>query len=513
MTVAQRLAFSFGLIIIFGIAIALIANVKMRTLSNDLRVISQERMREVRDLVAVKDNLNAAALNVRNIMIDPTQERRGRWKATLEGVQQTNQKLLGEIAGRAHSDKAQSLLKTIRELNDSYDNVVTNAAAVGVTGDAVSAEKTLFAGRETRLALFNAVEQAIQDQFDEAQALSGEGAEGATRTAWQMFGLALAMGVVGALVAWRISASLQKALGAEPGELSASAREFSNGNLGAVLTLRSGDEGSTMAALHRTQEALRAIVTAVRDNAESVATASSQIAQGNADLSHRTEQQASALQQTAATMDELGTTVRHNADNAQQANRLAMDASGVASRGGQVMAEVIQTIQGIQNSSKRIADIVGVIDGIAFQTNILALNAAVEAARAGEQGRGFAVVAGEVRALAQRSAEAAREIKVLIGGSVEQVDQGVGLVQRAGSTMEEVVSAIARVTQIVGEISHASREQSTGVSQIGQAITQLDQVTQQNAALVEEGAAAAESLQQQAEQLVQAMAFFKVSKR
>jgi methyl-accepting chemotaxis protein len=325
--------------------------------------------------------------------------------------------------------------------------------------------------------------------------------------------LALAMGVVGALVAWRISAGLQKALGAEPGVLSASAREFSNGNLGAVLTWRSGDEGSTMAALHRTQEALRTIVTAVRDNAESVATASSQIAQGNADLSHRTEQQASALQQTAATMDELGATVRHNADNAQEANRLAMDASGVASRGGQVMAEVIQTIQGIQESSNRIADIVGVIDGIAFQTNILALNAAVEAARAGEQGRGFAVVAGEVRALAQRSAEAAREIKVLIGGSVEQVDQGVGLVQRAGSTMEDVVSAIARVTQIVGEISHASREQSTGVSQIGQAITQLDQVTQQNAALVEEGAAAAESLQQQAEQLVKAMAFFKVSRR
>jgi len=241
-----------------------------------------------------------------------------------------------------------------------------------------------------------------------------------------------------------------------------------------------------------------------------VATASAQIAQGNQDLSGRTEQQASALQQTAATMDELGSTVRNNADNAKQANQLALGASAVAVRGGGVVGQVVETMKGINQSSRKIADIIGVIDGIAFQTNILALNAAVEAARAGEQGRGFAVVASEVRSLAQRSAEAAKQIKVLISASVERVEQGTAQVDQAGRTMEEIVGAIKRVSDIVGEISAASAEQSSGVSQVGEAVTQMDQATQQNAALVEESAAAAQSLQQQAQQLVEAVAIFKL---
>jgi methyl-accepting chemotaxis protein len=241
-----------------------------------------------------------------------------------------------------------------------------------------------------------------------------------------------------------------------------------------------------------------------------VATASAEIAQGNNDLSARTESQASALEQTSAAMEQLGATVVQNADSAAQANQLARNASSVAVQGGQVVGQVVETMKGINDSSRKIADIISVIDGIAFQTNILALNAAVEAARAGEQGRGFAVVASEVRSLAGRSAEAAKEIKGLIIDSVRRVEQGSALVDRAGVTMTEVVNAIKRVTDLVGEISSASKEQSIGVAQVGEAITQMDQATQQNAALVEEMAAAASSLKSQASDLVGTVELFKL---
>ena len=264
-------------------------------------------------------------------------------------------------------------------------------------------------------------------------------------------------------------------------------------------------------ALSGMKDNLAAIVGGVRGNADGVATASAQIAQGNQDLSQRTEEQASALEETAASMEELSSTVKQNADNARQANQLALSASGVAVKGGEVVGQVVDTMKGINDSSKKIADIISVIDGIAFQTNILALNAAVEAARAGEQGRGFAVVASEVRNLAGRSAEAAKEIKSLITASVERVEQGTTLVDQAGVTMSEVVASIKRVTDIMGEISAASSEQSAGVAQVGEAVSQMDQATQQNAALVEESAAAAESLKGQAQQLVQAVAVFKLA--
>ena len=282
------------------------------------------------------------------------------------------------------------------------------------------------------------------------------------------------------------------------------------GDLGSRMAVVSTDEtGQLLASLQRMQQSLVQTVSAVRGNAESVSLASAEISKGNSDLSRRTEQQAAALQETAASMEQLGSTVRHNADNARQAGQLAADASNVAVKGGSVVDQVVQTMKGINDSSRQIADIISVIDGIAFQTNILALNAAVEAARAGEQGRGFAVVASEVRSLAQRSAQAAKEIKVLIGASVERVEQGTSLVDQAGSTMQEVVASVKRVSDIMGEISAASAEQSTGVSQVGEAVTQMDQATQQNAALVEESAAAASSLQTQAEQLVQAVAVFR----
>ena len=302
-----------------------------------------------------------------------------------------------------------------------------------------------------------------------------------------------------------------KPLGGEPLEAARIATDVAEGNLTRRIELQPGDNRSVMYQLKSMQQSLAALVSNVRSGSEGVATASAEIASGNHDLSARTEQQASSLQETASSMDALGTTVNQNADSARQANQLAMSASAVAIKGGEVVNEVVLTMKGINDSSRKISDIIQVIDGIAFQTNILALNAAVEAARAGEQGRGFAVVASEVRSLAGRSAEAAKEIKPLIGASVERVEVGSALVDQAGATMTEVVSAIRRVTDIMGEISAASSEQSAGVAQVGQAVSQMDQATQQNAALVEEMAAAASSLKTQADELVQVVSVFKLT--
>jgi len=302
-------------------------------------------------------------------------------------------------------------------------------------------------------------------------------------------------------------------LGAEPGEAASLAQSVAHGDLSQPIGLKTGDTHSMMAQFKIMQESLSEVVGSVRQGAESVATASVQIAQGNHDLSARTESQASVLEETAASMEQLGSQVKQNADNARQANQLALNASTVAVKGGEVVGQVVETMKGINDASHKISDIISVIDGIAFQTNILALNAAVEAARAGEQGRGFAVVATEVRSLAGRSAEAAKEIKSLINANVERVEQGTVLVDQAGSTMQEVVSSIKRVTDIMGEITTASNEQSIGVAQVGEAITQMDQVTQQNASLVEEMAAAADSLKSQAQELVQTVSVFKLSHR
>jgi methyl-accepting chemotaxis protein len=327
-------------------------------------------------------------------------------------------------------------------------------------------------------------------------------------TRLELAGLALLVAIALLGTAWYVARTLRRRV-----EVACNvADRVRDGDLTVAVRDDARDEISPLLrALGDMQNALTRVVSTVRQNAESVATASAQIAQGNADLSQRTEEQASSLEQTAASMEELGSTVKLNADNAKQANQLAHGASDVAVKGGEVVSQVVATMGEINSSSKRIADIIGVIDGIAFQTNILALNAAVEAARAGEQGRGFAVVAGEVRNLAQRSAEAAKEIKTLITASVERVNQGSALVDRAGTTMTEVVDSIRRVTDIMGEISAASSEQSSGVAQVGQAVVQMDQVTQQNAALVEESAAAAESLQAQAQQMVQVVAVFRLN--
>jgi methyl-accepting chemotaxis protein len=349
---------------------------------------------------------------------------------------------------------------------------------------------------DLRKALSKAEEEAAKDASAHATT--------ATRLAILIMLLASAGGLIAVIRLTRpISASLKTAADI--------ANKVTQGNLATPIHVTGADEiAELMAALAAMQTQLVGVVASVRQGSESVATASAEIAQGNQDLSNRTESQASALEQTAASMEELSSTVKQNADNARQANQLAMSASTVAVQGGEVVAQVVDTMKGINDASRKISDIISVIDGIAFQTNILALNAAVEAARAGDQGRGFAVVASEVRSLAGRSAEAAMEIKTLINDSVSRVEQGTTLVDQAGLTMTNVVNSIKRVTDIVGEISSASNEQSLGVSQVGQAVTQMDQVTQQNAALVEEMAAAAGSLKSQAQELVHTVAVFKL---
>jgi methyl-accepting chemotaxis protein len=326
-------------------------------------------------------------------------------------------------------------------------------------------------------------------------------------------GISIALTVFAALIALvlniRMSTTIRKELGGDPLDACQALTAIAHGNLDTPIT-NAGTTDSLMGVIMQMDTSLKSLVSGVRDSAAGIATASAEIAQGNSDLSARTESQASALEQTAASMEQLSATVKQNADNARQGNQLAMNASSVAVQGGEVVSQVVDTMKGINEASRKIADIISVIDGIAFQTNILALNAAVEAARAGEQGRGFAVVASEVRSLAGRSAQAAKEIKTLIDDSVSRVEQGTMLVDEAGATMTEVVSAIKRVTDIMGEISAASTEQSQGVSQVGEAVTQMDQATQQNAALVEEMAAAAGSLKSQSQELVQTVAVFKL---
>ncbi|WP_034292285.1 methyl-accepting chemotaxis protein [Herbaspirillum sp. RV1423] len=351
------------------------------------------------------------------------------------------------------------------------------------------------------------VESLLQLQRKKIDELNSHIAEIAAQSANLLIVLEVLMLALGIMCAWYLTTGITRPLNTAVGI----SRRVAEGDLSVEITVSSKDEaGQLLQALQDMNNSLRGIVSNVRTGTDTIATASSQIASGNLDLSSRTEQQAGSLEETASAMEELTSTVKQNADNARQANQLAVSASEVAMQGGSVVGKVISTMGSINDSSKKIVDIISVIDGIAFQTNILALNAAVEAARAGEQGRGFAVVASEVRSLAQRSAAAAKEIKSLIDDSVEKVGTGSKLVEQAGSTMEEVVASVKRVTDIVGEISSASQEQSTGIEEVNRAITQMDESTQQNAALVEQAAAAAQSLQEQAGKLAQLVSVFNI---
>jgi methyl-accepting chemotaxis protein len=390
------------------------------------------------------------------------------------------------------------------------DDVLKLKKEIGPGGDAELKKQA----DNAMVPAMNAYIGAIQNVLDHQKALFDQ--SHATINAIHASGrsflivLGLAAVALGAALAWILSSTITRPLNSAV----SIARSVAAGDLNTRIEVRSRDEtGQLIQALKDMNESLAKIVGEVRSGTDTIATASSQIASGNHDLSSRTEEQASSLEETASSMEELTSTVRQNADNARQANRLAVSASDVAVKGGRAVAQVVDTMTSINESSKKIVDIIGVIDGIAFQTNILALNAAVEAARAVEQGRGFAVVAAEVRNLAHRSAAAAKEIKTLIGDSVERVDLGSRLVDQAGATMAEVVDSVKRVTDIMAEILAATQEQSAGIEQVNQAIAQMDQATQQNAALVEEAAAASESMQNQAARLADTVSVFKLDAR
>nr|WP_310735063.1 methyl-accepting chemotaxis protein [Azohydromonas aeria] len=515
MTVRSKLTLGFSLLAFLVIVLAAFA----------IRALSKEHdgfehyTAQVAVRLALVDEIqgaaNARAISARNLVLVTSASDRDSEKAAV--TQAHDQVLAAMKQLKAMLDKAEgvseqerSLFKDIEVTESRYGPLALSIVALAL--DNRRDEAIAKMNSECRPLLATLVRQvsAYNKQVDVQASSEVRAAASTYETSRNLLlggcvlAAALALGLT-----FTITPSITRALGGEPTQAADVARKIAQGNLTAEVPCRAGDTTSLMAAMKAMRDKLAHTVGEVRRNAEGVATASAQIAQGNQDLSQRTEQQASALQETASAMEELASTVRHNADNASQADQLAQGASAVAMSGGGVVSQVVDTMRGIEESSKRIADIIGTIDGIAFQTNILALNAAVEAARAGEQGRGFAVVAGEVRALAQRSAEAAKEIKTLIGDSVQRVEQGSALADQAGQTMKEVVTSVQRVTDLMGEINSASAEQSKGVAQVGEAVTQMDQATQQNAALVEESAAAADSLKTQAQRLLEAVSVFR----
>ncbi|RQO38769.1 hypothetical protein DBR37_00325 [Herminiimonas sp. KBW02] len=433
------------------------------------------------------------------------------FQTEMEAQSQEITKLQNQIIELITSAEGKQLMAVVGERRTAYMDIRKDVFKLKAEGNAaaeIAATKLRETKMEPALLAYNQSVQAVvefqqvifQRAKAEVDALYVSG-----RTVLIALGtMAL---ILSAVLAWLLSRSITRPL-----DYAVSvARTVASGDLRNRIQSSSNDEtGQLLHALRDMNDGLVKSVSQVRTGIDTIATASSQIAAGNLDLSSRTEEQASSLEETASSMEELTSTVKQNADNARQANQLAVSASGVAEKGGAVVSRVVDTMEDINASAKKIVDIIGVIDGIAFQTNILALNAAVEAARAGEQGRGFAVVASEVRNLAQRSAAAAKEIKTLIGDSVDKVELGSKLVEEAGVTMDEVVQSVRHVTDIMSEIMAASQEQSAGIEQVNQAIGQMDQVTQQNAALVEEAAAAAESLNEQAAKLAEAVSVFKL---
>ena len=507
--ISTRMLGTFGLLVLLLLAVVAAALVQLRSMRTSMEVITGNAMPSVEVINQIgTDVVRTRLLEVRHVNNDDVAYKTDSEKQ-LEQLQRRLAERKKAYEPLLSSDEERRLYAQLLQERERYQQLSQQVLALSRQGEKEKAQAVL--GGES-LKLYN----DSSNTLDLLVKLNSDAAVQESRNAEAVYGRSVVVLSVAALAAVLLAVLaglwLTRSIRTPLAHAVDAADRVANGDLGGSIHIDRHDEtGLLLGALQRMQSSLVQTVRSVRQNAEGVASASAQIASGNADLSSRTEEQASALEQTAASMEELGSTVRQNADNARQANQLALNASSVARRGGDVVAEAVETMKGINDSSRRIGDIIGVIDGIAFQTNILALNAAVEAARAGEQGRGFAVVASEVRSLAQRSAEAAKEIKALIGRSVEQVEQGTVLVDEAGKTMGEIVASIQRVSDIVAEITSASVEQSSGIGQVGEAVSQMDQVTQQNAALVEESAAAAESLKGQAQKLVQAVAVFKLS--
>ncbi len=509
LSISQRLYAVAGLLIAALAAVATTAWLRLGQVDVMADATSVNRLPQLMRMSSIELNVTRASLQIRHAMLvknnadlQATATDIAEKKRLVEAELLAFEKALVTQAGREAYEKIKPLAASFWQIAEA--NLATVLAGKKDEGFAMLVDKTIPA----RNLLLTALDKEEHRQAEALEAELHAVGDSATSTRNLLVGLVLALAVALLWMAWSIGRTMRARVQvAQTVVETVRDGDFTR----TVVNTRRDEFAPLLTAAQQMQEALSRLVTTVRQNAESVATASAQIAQGNQDLSGRTEQQASTLQQTSATMTELSTAVRSTSDNAQQANQLALGASGAADKGGEVVGRVVDTMKGIHETSRKIAEIIGTIDGIAFQTNILALNAAVEAARAGEQGRGFAVVAGEVRSLAQRSAEAAKEIKTLITGSVAQVEQGTALADQAGESMQEIVTSIKRVSDIVNEISAASVEQSTGVGQVEQAVSQMDQTTQQNAALVEQSAAAADSLRTQAEALVQAVAVFRMA--
>jgi methyl-accepting chemotaxis protein len=503
------LAFAFNLLLMFGAAIAGLWGLQAALATFDsVSKISVEQERSVRDMeVGFKEQVQ----EWKNVLL------RGKDPALMEKYWKAFESREKQVA-----NLAQGLLATLTQ-PEARQLVEQFAAAHQRMGEGyrkgLDAFKAADLQHEVGDKAVRGMDREPAKLLDEAAQrikeagnamVVGASAAGKRASLFSLVGMLIVV-MIGVAVALLASRKILAMLGGEPEDAAAAARAVAQGDLTTALQVKPGDQTSLMAALADMQQQLAGIVSTVSGAASSVASASEQIAQGNTALAARTEEQAASLEETAASMEELTSTVKQSADSAHQANTLAQSATDVATRGGVVVGRVVDTMKGIDESSKRIGDIINVIDGIAFQTNILALNAAVEAARAGDQGRGFAVVAGEVRSLAQRSAQAAKEIKGLITASMERVEQGSELVEEAGRTATETVQAIKRLSDLVSEITAASQEQNAGIDQIANAVSQMDLVTQQNAALVEESAAAAESLRDQAARLVHTVAVFTIA--
>ena len=513
--VGTRLALGFALVLVLLIAVTVVGILRMAQIQDRLdKVVSVSNV-STGLVIEMRNNVSdrIASLRVLTLMTDPAdmEPEMVKFKEQTRKYEEAQKKLSALFAAHA-SDKEKALLAQIKESEGLAMPAIAKASELYLSNNAMDATRVMI--REVR-----PVQKKWTDALDQLAALeekqnaqSKADAESEFVNARNfMIGMLVAAVAMGIAAAWVISRSLRKQLGGEPAYTAQIAASIAHGDLAVAIETEESDRGSLLVEMKEMRNSLVGIVQQVRRGTETIGTASREIAAGNIDLSSRTELQASSLEKTASAMEELTSTVKQNADNARQANALAATASDVARKGGEVVSQVVGTMGEINSSASKISDIIGVIDGIAFQTNILPLNAAVEAARAGEQGRGFAVVASEVRNLAQRSAAAAKEIKTLIGDSVEKVERGSKLVGQAGVTMDEVVTSVKRVTDLMSEIANASAEQSAGIEQVNLSIIEMDSMTQQNAALVEEAAAAAQSLQDQASELARVVSIFKLS--
>ena len=513
--VGTKLIAGFLLVSIIGGIIGIQGILKSAQINDLAKVMYERETVGLRHVAEANIQLIAANRSIQNAILSHTIEERD---SNLRALNERMTRIYKELATAENTfvtEQGKNLLQNTRQAVQAFEAGTKKVAqllqAESVNERRASTDLLFTEVRPLANKADDLMTELVERKRSNADRLSSE--TDAIYAGIRMLLISLTLGgmVTGVAIGVLLTRWLTQQLGGEPVDVANAASAIAAGDLSTPIDNSRARPGSVVDAMQHMQASLRNVVQSVRSSSDSIATGANQIAMGNADLSQRTEEQASNLEETAASMEELSSTVRNNSDTAKQAAQLAQSASGVATKGGEVVQQVVHMMEEINASSQKISEIIGVIDGIAFQTNILALNAAVEAARAGEQGRGFAVVASEVRSLAGRSADAAKEIKALIGDSVEKVAAGGQLVNAAGNTMQDIVEQVRRVTDLILEINAATLEQTSGIDQINNAVVQLDQVTQQNAALVEESASAAESLNQQAQQLVRAVAIFKLN--